>query len=86
MGLFDLFGDLAPELKELGNELQGIKDEFISSVVDPTGELRDTITGIASDLTGQATAISDDASTAVQDVKGAADSMTKSIPVINGNE
>lgn len=52
MGLFDLFGELAPELQDLGNELQGIKDDFVSSVVDPSGELRDTINGIASDITG----------------------------------
>lgn len=81
MGLFDLFGDIIPELKELGDELQGIKDEFVSSVVDPSGELRDAITGIASDLTGQATAIADDASTAVQDVKDAAESAKNKITI-----
>jgi len=53
MGLFDLFSEIIPELKDLGNEIQGIKDEFISSVVDPSGELRDVVNGIASDFTGQ---------------------------------
>ena len=86
MGFFDLFGDIAPELKELGQELQGLKDEVISSVMDPSGELRDTISGIANDLTGQATAIADDTSTAVQDVKDAASSVTNSIPIIDGNK
>ncbi len=69
MGLFDFLGDIAPELKDLGADLQGFKDDLVSSVVDPSGELRDAISGIATDLTGQANTIADDVSNSVQELK-----------------
>ncbi len=80
MGFFDDFGGIFSDLKELGDELQGIKDEFVSSVVDPTGELRDAVSGIASDLTGQAQTIKDDITGGITDVTAAASDVTR-IPI-----
>lgn len=82
MGLFDLFSEIIPELKDLGNEIQGIKDEFISSVVDPSGELRDVVNGIASDFTGQGGAIPPVDTSAVTDAVSSA----TSIPITEINK
>lgn len=57
MGLFDgLFDDI----KVFTDEFQGIKDELVSSVIDPTGELRDTVSQIAGEITGNSTSPSSD--------------------------
>jgi len=85
MGIFDLISNYVPELSELGNEIQGLKDEFVSSIMEPTTELRETVSGIASGLTDQANAIAGNASTAAQDVKDAASSVSHSIPIIDRN-
>ena len=78
MGLFDLFGlgEIVPELKELGNEIQGIKDEFIASVLEPSAEFKEAINGIASDISGEGAAPSDNVTT----------SNSTSIPISDGNE
>jgi len=49
MGFFD---DIFADVKVFTDEIQGLKDELVSSVLDPTGELRDTVTEIASEFTG----------------------------------
>ena len=49
MGFFD---DIFADVKVFTDEIQGLKDELVSSVLDPTGELRDTVTEIAGELTG----------------------------------
>ena len=76
MGLFDIFGEIVPELKELGDEIQGIKDEFIASVMEPSTEFRDTVNDIASDFNGNAS-VSDAVATP---------SNSTSIPISDGNE
>lgn len=52
MGLLDNFGELLQGVSELRDELQGIKDDFISSVAAPGTELGDTVNDIKSSLTG----------------------------------
>jgi len=49
MGFFD---DIFADVKVFTDEIQGLKDELVSSVLDPTGELRDTVTDIANEFTG----------------------------------
>jgi len=62
MGFFD---DIFKDVNAFTNEIQNLKDELVSSVLDPTGELRDTVSEIASELTGKgSSAVSgDDAAT-----------------------
>jgi len=84
MGLFDIFAEIVPELKDLGNEIQGIKDDLISSVMEPSTEFRDTVNGIASDLTGQSeSGAAIDASTLSSEASA---SPKTSIPISDGNE
>jgi len=47
MGFFD---ELFSDVKAFTDEIQDLKQELVSSVLDPTGELKDTISGIASDI------------------------------------
>lgn len=49
MGFFD---EIFTDVRAFTNELQEIKEELVSSVLDPSGELRDTVNEIASDFTG----------------------------------
>ena len=72
MGFFD---DIFKDVNAFTNEIQNLKDELVSSVLDPTGELRDTVSEIASELTGKgSSAVSsndvatDDTTTPVSDV------------------
>ncbi|MFZ1301809.1 MAG: hypothetical protein WAQ27_04535 [Candidatus Microsaccharimonas sp.] len=58
MGFFD---EILSDFKSINDELQGLKDEFISSVVDPSGELRDTVREFTNDLSGNSSAPVDDA-------------------------
>lgn len=64
MGFFD---EILADVKVFTDEIQGIKDEFVSAVIDPTGDLRDTVNDIAGQLTGSApsddSAYSDDTTT-----------------------
>lgn len=54
MGFFeDLgIGDLVSGIRDMSNEITGLKDEIISSVVGPTDDLQNTIQDIASSVTG----------------------------------
>jgi len=72
MGFFD---DIFKDVNAFTNEIQNLKDELVSSVLDPTGELRDTVSEIASELTGKGSsavssddAATDDTTTPVSDV------------------
>jgi len=72
MGFFD---DIFKDVNAFTNEIQNLKDELVSSVLDPTGELRDTVSEIAGELTGKGSsavssddAVTNDASTPVSDV------------------
>ena len=51
MGFFD---DIFTDVRSFTDEIQGLKDELVSSVLDPTGELRNTVNEIAGELTGSA--------------------------------
>jgi hypothetical protein len=50
MGFFD---DLFTDVRAFTDEIQTIKDELVSSVLDPSGELRDTVNEIAGEITGK---------------------------------
>jgi hypothetical protein len=50
MGFFD---DLFNDVRVFTDEIQTIKDELVSSVLDPSGQLRDTVNDIASEITGK---------------------------------
>ena len=72
MGFFD---DIFKDVNAFTSEIQNLKDELVSSVLDPTGELRDTVSEIASELTGKGSsavssddAATDDTTTPVSDV------------------
>jgi len=50
MGFFD---DIFNDVRTFTDELQDLKQELVSSVLDPTGELRDTVNEIAGEITGK---------------------------------
>ena len=50
MGFLD---DLIKDVRVFTDEIQEIKQEFVSSVLDPSGELRSTVNEIAGDITGK---------------------------------
>jgi len=50
MGFFD---DIIKDVQAFTDEFKEIKDELVSSVVDPSGDLRDTAKEIANELTGK---------------------------------
>jgi hypothetical protein len=52
MGFLD---DLFADVKVFTDEIQDLKQELVSSVLDPTGELRNTVNDIASEVTGKIT-------------------------------
>ena len=49
MGFFD---DILSEVRVFTDEIQDLKQELVSSVLDPSGQLRDTVNEITSELTG----------------------------------
>jgi len=58
MGFFD---DIFTDVRAFTDELQDLKQELVSSVLDPTGELRDTVNEIAGEITGKPAGAIDDA-------------------------
>jgi len=50
MGFFD---EIFADVKVFTDELQDLKQELVSSVLDPSGELRDTVNEIAGEITGK---------------------------------
>jgi hypothetical protein len=50
MGFFD---DIFNDVRTFTDELQDLKQELVSSVLDPTGELRDRVNEIAGEITGK---------------------------------
>ncbi len=64
MGFFD---DLFTDVRAFTDEIQGLKDELVSSVLDPSGELRDTVNEIAGEITGKGSSTS--AAPAVDDTQ-----------------
>jgi len=68
MGLFDDFSELFAGISELGDELKGLKDDFISSVIEPGQELKDTVGDITSTVTGKVNDATNSATSAVQDL------------------
>ena len=50
MGFLD---DLIKDVRVFTDEIQDIKQELVSSVLDPSGELRSTVNEIAADITGK---------------------------------
>ena len=49
MGFLD---DLIKDVRSFTDEIQDIKQELVSSVLDPSGELRDKVNEIAGEITG----------------------------------
>jgi hypothetical protein len=49
MGFLD---DIFKDVKVFTDEIQSLKEELVSSVVDPTGELRNTVNEIAGEIVG----------------------------------
>jgi division protein CdvB (Snf7/Vps24/ESCRT-III family) len=52
MGFLD---DLVKDVRAFTDEIQEIKEELVSSVLDPSGELRSTVNEIAGEITGKTT-------------------------------
>ena len=52
MGLLDDFSELFAGINELGDEIRGIKDDFLSTVVEPGQEMTDTVNDIADSFKG----------------------------------
>jgi len=50
MGFFD---EIFTEVRAFTEEFQDLKQELVSSVLDPSGELRDTVNEIAGEITGK---------------------------------
>ncbi|MDB5162495.1 MAG: hypothetical protein JWO54_684 [Candidatus Saccharibacteria bacterium] len=50
MGFFD---DLFSDVRAFTDEIQELKQELVSSVLDPTGDLRNTVNEIAGEVTGK---------------------------------
>jgi len=50
MGFLD---DLIKDVRVFTDEIQDIKQELVSSVLDPSGELRSTVSEIAGEITGK---------------------------------
>jgi len=44
MGFLDNLGDIFAELSEVGKELDGLKNDLISAVMDPIQEVSSTVT------------------------------------------
>jgi hypothetical protein len=53
MGFLD---DIFSDVRAFTDELQDLKQELVSSVLDPSGELRDTVNEIAGEITGKPSA------------------------------
>lgn len=53
MGFLD---DILSDVRVFTNEIQDIKKEFVSSVLDPSGEVRDTVNELTGKLTGKSEA------------------------------
>jgi hypothetical protein len=47
MGFFD---ELLADVKVFTDEFQSLKEEIVTSVIDPTGELKNTVSEIATQL------------------------------------
>ncbi len=56
MGFLD---DIFKDVKVFTDEIQSLKEELVSSVVDPSGELRNTVNEIAGEITGTSQPSSD---------------------------
>ena len=50
MGFLD---EIFTDVRAFTNELQDIKQEFVSSILDPSGELKTTVNEIADKFTGK---------------------------------
>ncbi len=50
MSFWDELGGLFSEASDLRDELTSIKDDFISSIVDPAQDLTSTVDDIASEI------------------------------------
>jgi len=74
MGFFD---DIFADVRTFTDEIQNLKEELVSSVLDPTGELRDTVNEIAGELTGTGTQVSASTATPTDDP------MVSSTPIDN---
>lgn len=78
MGLLDDFSELFTGINELSDEIRGLKDDFLSTVIEPGQELKDTVTDIAGSVTGSVTGavsgavsslpVVDDVTTVVDDI------------------
>ena len=44
--------DIFADVKVFTDEIQNLKEELVSQVIDPTGELRNTVNDIAGQITG----------------------------------
>jgi division protein CdvB (Snf7/Vps24/ESCRT-III family) len=50
MGFLD---DIISDVRVITGQIDEFKQEFVSSVLDPSGELRDTVNQIAGEITGK---------------------------------
>jgi hypothetical protein len=44
--------DIFADVRVFTDEIQSLKEELVSSVIDPTGQLRSTVNEIAGEITG----------------------------------
>ncbi len=60
MGFFDNLGlgDMISSVQDMTNEINGLKDDIFSSVVDPVTVLQGTVQYISSSITGDGPDIS----------------------------
>ncbi len=49
MGFLD---EILADVKVFTDEIQSLKEELVSSVIDPTGQLRNTVNEIAGEIAG----------------------------------
>ena len=58
MGFFDDLGigDIISSVREMSEEISGLKDDIVSSVVDPVTGFQDTVKDISSSISGDSPA------------------------------
>ncbi len=58
MGFFDDLGigDIISSVREMSEEISGLKDDIVSSVVDPVTGFQDTVQDISSSISGDSPA------------------------------